>query len=138
MFFPKKTKYKKTFLLIKKGFECRTNKVLFGSFGIKAINSGFIKSMHIELIRRLISKHVKKFGKLWIRVYPRTSITRKPTEVRMGKGKGSHSFWAYYVRKGRILFEVKGLTRRKLMDIIFLCNRKLPIKVKLIKNYKFK
>ena len=134
MFFPKKVKYKKSFLLVKKGLDNRTKNVNFGSFGIKAINSGFLKSSHVELIRRFISKNVKKIGKLWIRVYPNISVTRKPIETRMGKGKGSHAFWVFFVRKGRVIFEIEGLDRKKVLDIVLYCNHRLPIKVKITKN----
>lgn len=134
MFFPKKTKYKKSFLLLKKGLEYRTKRVSFGSFGIKAIEDGFLQSSHIELIRRIISKKVKKIGSLWIRIFPFISKTKKPLAVRMGKGKGPHFCWVFFVRKGRVLFEVKGLTLREMRDVIFLCNQKLPLKVKILKK----
>ena len=134
MFFPKKTKYKKSFLLLKKGLENRTKKIDFGSFGIKAIDSGFVKSSHIEMIRRVISKKVKRIGFYWIRVFPFISKTKKPLAVRMGKGKGSHFCWVFFVRKGRVLFEIEGLSLREVRDIVFLCNQKLPIKVKILKK----
>jgi large subunit ribosomal protein L16 len=132
MFFPKNRKYNKSFMLMKKGIEYRTNKVVFGTFGIKAVGEGFIKSSHIETVRRLISKRVKRIGSFWIRIFPNVSITKKPLEVRMGKGKGAHSFWAFYVRKGRILFEIEGLNRKEVLDIVYFCNQKLPFKVKIL------
>jgi large subunit ribosomal protein L16 len=134
MFFPKKTKYKKSFLLLKKGLENRTKKINFGSYGIKAIDAGFIKSSHIEMIRRVISKKVKKIGSHWIRIFPFISKTKKPLAVRMGKGKGNHFCWVFFVRKGRVLFEIEGLSLREVRDIVFLCNQKLPIKVKILKK----
>jgi large subunit ribosomal protein L16 len=129
---PKKIKYKK----VKKGklvkFEFKSNKLNFGTIGLKAVNSGLVSARHIEACRQAISRKIKRKGKLWIRIFPDLPITSKPTESRMGKGKGSVSHWASRVRGGTTLFEVCGV---KDLKVVYKALRsggaKLPVKTKI-------
>ena len=129
---PKKTKYKK----IHKGrlsmFNFRTNNLKFGNIGLKATNSGTISSRHIEAARQAIVRKLNRKGKLWIRVFPSIPVTSKPTEVRMGKGKGNVSHWSLKVSAGTILFEVYGITKNIAIAAFKTGGAKLPIKTKIL------
>ena len=109
MLFPKKLRFKK----IKKGklkkYEYRSNFLKFGTIGLKAINSGFITSKQIESAKQAITKKIHRKGKVWVTVFPDQPITAKPTEVRMGKGKGAFSHWAAKVKGGSVIFEICGV-----------------------------
>ena len=109
--------------------------ITFGAFGIKALEYGKITARQIETARRVISKRVKNTGKFWIRIYPSKPVTRKPNEVRMGKGKGSVSFWVAVVKPGKILFEIEGINKTVANKVFESVSNKLPIKVGL--SYKF-
>ena len=104
--------------------------VSFGSFGLKALEAGWITSRQIESARIAISRRVRKFGRMWIRIFPDKSITKKPAETRMGKGKGSPEYWVAVVKPGRILFEIEGLNEKEADETYRLCTHKLPIKTK--------
>ena len=106
--------------------------VSFGSFGLKALEAGWITSRQIESARIAISRRVRKFGRMWIRIFPDKSITKKPAETRMGKGKGSPEYWVAVVKPGRILFEIEGLNEREAEETFRLCTHKLPIKTKTV------
>jgi len=106
--------------------------VSFGSFGLKALEAGWITSRQIESARIAISRRVRKFGRMWIRIFPDKSITKKPAETRMGKGKGSPEYWVAVVKPGRILFEIEGLNEKEAEETFRLCTHKLPIKTKTV------
>ena len=106
--------------------------VSFGSFGLKALEAGWITSRQIESARITISRRVRKVGRMWIRIFPDKSITKKPAETRMGKGKGSPEYWVAVVKPGRILFEIEGLNEKEAEETFRLCTHKLPIKTKTV------
>jgi large subunit ribosomal protein L16 len=125
---PKKSKYKK----IHKGnlprLEFRSNKLKFGIIGLKAAESGTISAKQIEAARQAITRKVKRKGKIWIRIFPKLPITSKPTEVRMGKGKGSVNYWSAKVGGGAVLFELCGVTPNIAIAAFRTGGAKLPIK----------
>jgi large subunit ribosomal protein L16 len=111
-----------------KGLTYRGTTVAFGKYGMKAITSGYVTARQIESARRAISRHVKRGGKLWIRIFPDKPITKKPLEVRQGKGKGSIDHWAAVVNPGRVLFEIEGVTEELAQEAFRLAAAKLPVK----------
>lgn len=125
---PKKTKYKK----VHKGklykYNFRSNNLKFGSIGLKAIKSGTISSRHIEAARQAIVRKLNRKGKLWIKIFPTIPITSKPTEVRMGKGKGNVSHWSVKVSAGTVLFEVGGIVKNIAITAFKTGGAKLPVK----------
>jgi len=125
---PKRSKYKK----IKKGklkkFEFKTNKLNFGTIGLKAIEAGMISAKQLEAARQAITRKIQRKGKLWIRIFPMLPITKKPTEVRMGKGKGPVSYWSSRVAGGTVLFELCGVTINTAISAFKTGGAKLPIK----------
>lgn len=132
MLFPKKTKYKKQFKGKLVGQTTKSNKIIYGKYAIKVIEENRITAKQIESARRTIVKKMKRLGFLWIRIFPNTPITSKPTENRMGKGKGAVSFWAAKVKKGQILYEISGLSLETAKKILTAGSNKLPIKTKFI------
>lgn len=128
---PRKTKYKKT----KKGklspLEFKANTIKFGEFGLKAQVAGIISARQIEAARRTIARKIKRKGKIWICIFPDLPITAKPTESRMGKGKGSVSYWAARVRGGTTLFEICGIPKHIATEALRAGSKKLPIKTKI-------
>jgi len=108
--------------------------VAFGSYGLKAMEAGWITSRQIEAARITISRRVRKFGRMWIRIFPDKSITKKPAETRMGKGKGAPEYWVAVVKPGRILFEIDGLDQKEAEEAFRLCSHKLPIKTKTVRR----
>jgi large subunit ribosomal protein L16 len=133
MYFPKHFKYNKAHKgPLPKGISVKSNQLAFGSFGLKTLEEGKITPKQIEATRIVISKNIKRYGKFWIRVFPDILVTKKPNEVRMGKGKGSFSHWICKIKKGRILFEIDGIEKEKAKKILNLARYKLPIKTKLI------
>ena len=115
-----------------RGMACTGDYVSFGSFGLKALEAGWITSRQIESARITISRRVRKVGRMWIRIFPDKSITKKPAETRMGKGKGSPEYWVAVVKPGRILFEIEGLDKKEAVETFRLCTYKLPIKTKTV------
>ena len=132
MLAPRKIKYRKTQKGRMRGMACTGDYVSFGSFGLKALEAGWITSRQIESARITISRRVRKFGRMWIRIFPDKSITKKPAETRMGKGKGSPEYWVAVVKPGRILFEIEGLDKKEAEETFRLCTYKLPIKTKTV------
>ncbi len=130
---PREKKYKKE--IKGKNLGISRESITFGVFGIKSLEYGRITARQIETARRAISKRVKNTGKFWICIYPSKPVTRKPNEVRMGKGKGSVSFWVAVVKPGKILFEIEGVTKTIANKVFSAVSNKLPIKVNL--SYKF-
>lgn len=132
MLFPKKTKYKKQFKGKLIGQTTKSNKIIYGKYAIKVIEENRITAKQIESARRTIVKKMKRLGFLWIRIFPNTPITSKPTENRMGKGKGAVSFWVAKVKRGQILYEISGLSLENAKKILKAGANKLPIKTKFI------
>lgn len=124
---PKRTKYRKQQKDRNRGIAIRGSKVSFGDFGLKATSRGRITARQIEAARRALSRHVKRGGKIWIRVFPDKPITKKPLEVRQGKGKGSVEYWVSLVQPGRILFEIEGISEELAREAFTLAAAKLPI-----------
>lgn len=136
MLFPKKVKYRKwQRVRMKEGtVETRGIDLAFGSFGLKALEASWITSNQIEASRKVISRSVQKTGKMWIRIFPDRSMTRKPPEVKMGKGKGDPVGFMFPVKPGRVLFEVDGLKREAAEITLKKAGAKLPIKTKVIER----
>lgn len=133
MLIPKYTKYKKAQKgFFPKGVSIRCNKLNFGKYGIKALESGKINSRQIESARRAIIRKTKRIGKVWIRMYPDIPVSRKPAEVRMGKGKGANEFWICKIKAGRILFEMDNISRIDAMSAYEYASSKLPILTKFV------
>jgi len=128
MLLPKRTKYRKQFKGKNRGVAHTGNKVSFGEFGLKALERGNITSRQIESARRAINRHVKRGGKIWIRIFPDVPITQKPLEVRMGKGKGSVEHWVCKVQPGKMLYEIEGVSEDVARQAFSLAAAKLPIK----------
>ena len=114
------------------GIATRGNSVAFGDFGLKCTDRGRLTARQIEAARRAISRHVKRGGRIWIRVFPDKPISTKPAEVRMGSGKGSPEFWAARVKPGRIMFEIDGVSHEIAAGAFERAAAKLPIKVKMV------
>jgi large subunit ribosomal protein L16 len=132
MLLPKKTKYRKQMKGRITGVATRGVEVSFGSFGLKAEGTDRITSRQIEAARRAMTRYIKRGGKIWIRIFPDTPITRKPAEVRMGSGKGSIDHYAAKVRPGRIMFEMDGVTEDVAREAMRLAAMKLPIKTRFV------
>jgi large subunit ribosomal protein L16 len=115
-----------------KGDAKRGTTIAFGSYGLKALDQHWLTDRQIEAARQALTRHMKREGNVWIRVFPDKPITRKPLEVRMGKGKGNLEFWAAVVKPGRILFEVDGVSEQTAKESLELAAGKLPIKTKFI------
>ena len=126
---PKKRKYRKDFKGRNRGLAVRGNKVSFGEFGMKAVTRGRITARQIEAARRTITRHLKRGGKVWIRIFPDKPITKKPLEVRQGKGKGSVEYWVAVIQPGKMLFEVAGVSKDLVQEAFRLAGAKLPVKV---------
>ena len=128
MLLPKRTKFRKQFRGKNRGIATTGNKVSFGEFGLKSLERGEITSRQIESARRAISRHVKRGGKIWIRIFPDTPITKKPLEVWMGKGKGSVEYWVAKIQPGKMLYEIEGVTEDIARQAFSLASAKLPVK----------
>lgn len=124
---PKRTKYRKTHKGRNDGLSWAGNAVSFGEFGLKTLDHGFLTARQIEAARRAITRHVKRGGKLWIRIFPDKPITKKPIEVRMGKGKGSVEYWVAPVQPGRMLYEIEGVPEDIAREAFRLAAAKLAV-----------
>ncbi|NOX09729.1 MAG: 50S ribosomal protein L16 [Gammaproteobacteria bacterium] len=125
---PKRTKFRKQHKGRNRGLALAGSKVSFGEFGLKAIARGQLTARQIEAARRAITRHVKRTGKLWIRVFPDVPITKKPIEVRMGKGKGNVEYWVCKIQPGRVLYEIEGVSEEIARHAFKLASAKLPMK----------
>lgn len=134
---PKKTKYRKMQKGKMKGNAGRGTTLAFGSFGIKALDECWITARQIEAARIAVTRYMKRQGQVWIRIFPDKPITKKPAEVRMGKGKGSPEYWASTVKPGRVLFECEGVDFETAKEALRLAAQKLPIKTKFIVSREF-
>jgi large subunit ribosomal protein L16 len=129
---PKKTKYRRMQKGKMKGTAQRGNTLAFGSFGIKALENAWITGRQIEAARQAITRHMKREGQLWIRIFPAKPITKKPAEVRMGKGKGAPEGFVYPITPGRIIFEVEGVPFHVAKEALRLGSQKFPITTKFV------
>ena len=129
---PKQSKYRRHHRGHRRGIAARGNYVAFGSFGLKAIEPGWITARQIESARITISRMVRNIGKMWIRIFPDKPITKKPAETRMGKGKGPPEYWVANVKPGRVLFEVEGISKEEAEEAFRSAAHKLPIKTRMV------
>ena len=134
MLSPKRTKFRKHHRGRLKGKACRGNKIMFGDYGMQALEPTWLTSRQIEATRRSITRSIRRAGKLWIRVFPDKPITERAAETRMGSGKGAVEFWVAAVKPGHILFELGGLPADLAVSALKTAAYKLPIKVKIAKN----
>ena len=124
---PKKTKYRKQQKGKLRGFATSGAKVSFGEYGLKAITRGRVTARQIEAARRAMTRHIKRGGKVWIRIFPEVPITKKPVEVRMGKGKGNVEYWVAKITPGKVLYEMEGVTEEVAREAFRLAAAKLPV-----------
>jgi len=132
MLSPKRTKFRKAFKGRIHGLAKGGSDLNFGSHGLKTIEPERITARQIEAARRAMTRHMKRQGRVWIRIFPDLPVTKKPTEVRMGKGKGSVEFWAAKVKPGRIMFELDGVTDEVAREALRLAAMKLPVKTRVV------
>ena len=132
MLMPRKTKYRKAQKGRNAGLATRGTEISFGSYGLKALENDRITSRQIESARRAMTRYIKRGGKIWIRIFPHTPITKKPAEVRMGKGKGALDHWVAVCHAGRIIFEADGVPMETAKEALRLAAQKLPIKTKFV------
>lgn len=125
---PARTKYRKQFKMRNRGVATRGNRVSFGEYGLKSVETGRITARQIEAARRAMSRHIKRGGKIWIRIFPDKPISKKPLEVRMGSGKGNVEYWVAQVQPGRMMFEIEGVTEELARQALRLAADKLPVK----------
>ena len=131
---PKRTKFRKQFKGRNRGVATSGNKVSFGEFGLKATARGRITARQIEAARRALTRHIKRGGKVWIRIFPDKPITKKPLEVRQGKGKGNVEYWVAEIKPGSMLFEMEGVTAELAQEALTLAAAKLPVTTKIEKR----
>jgi large subunit ribosomal protein L16 len=131
---PKRLKYRKVMKGRNRGLAQRGSKVSFGEFALKATGRGRITARQIEAARRTMTRHVKRGGKIWIRVFPDKPITTKPLEVRMGKGKGSVEYWVAQIQPGKVLFEMSGVPEELAAEAFALAAAKLPVSTTIVKR----
>jgi large subunit ribosomal protein L16 len=132
MLAPKRVKYRKQMKGRMRGKATRGNYVAFGDYGLQALEPGWITNRTIEAARIAMTRHIKRGGKVWIRIFPAKSITKKPLEVRMGKGKGNPEAWVAVVKPGRIMFELEGVAPEVAKRAMELAAAKLPVKTKFV------
>jgi large subunit ribosomal protein L16 len=131
---PKRTKFRKMHKGKNRGLAQSGNKVSFGTIGLKATGRGRITARQIEAARRAMTRHIKRGGKIWIRVFPDKPITEKPLEVRQGKGKGNVEYWVALVQPGKMLYEMEGVSEEVATEAFKLAAAKLPISTKIVKR----
>lgn len=132
---PKRVKYRKVQRGSRKGIAHSGTDLSFGEYGLKSLGRGWVKNTQIEACRVAINRHMKRKGKLWIRVYPDKPVTKKPIEVRMGKGKGNPEFWVAVVRPGTMLMEIDGVTDQLARESLRLAAAKLPVPTILVTRH---
>ena len=134
MLSPKKTKFRKQQKGRLRGVSKGGTDITFGDFGLQAMSNGLITARQIEAARIAMTRHVKRQGKIWIRIFPAKPITKRPAETRMGKGKGSVELWACPVNRGRVLYEMEGIPEDVAREALRLASHKLPIKTRFLKR----
>ncbi len=132
MLMPKRVKFRKAQRGRMNGVATRGASIAFGTFGLKALEPGWITSRQIEAARIALTRKMKRDGKVWIRIFPDKPVTKKPAETRMGKGKGAPEFWVAVVKPGRVMFEVGGVGTALANEALYLAAHKLPIKTKIV------
>jgi len=132
MLMPKRVKYRKQQRGRMRGKAQTGNQVAFGQYGIKALEAHWITSRQIEAARIAMTRHIKRGGKVWIRIFPDKPVTKKPAETRMGKGKGAPEYWVAVVKPGRVMFEIEGVSEDVAKEAMRLASQKLPIKTKFV------
>ena len=134
MLSPKKVKFRKQQKGRMKGFAYRGGKLNFGEYGLQAVECGTISAKQIEAARIAMTRHVKRGGRVWIRIFPDKPFTKKPAEVRMGKGKGAPEGWQAVIRPGRILYEMEGVSREMAKEALRLASHKLAVKTRFVER----
>jgi large subunit ribosomal protein L16 len=129
---PKRTKFRKQFKGRNRGLATTGSKVSFGEYGLKAVERGKITARQIEAARRAMTRHIKRGGKIWIRVFPDVPVSKKPLEVRMGKGKGNVEFWVCKIQPGRVLYEMEGVSETIAREAFRLASAKIPFKTSFV------
>ncbi|APZ44078.1 50S ribosomal protein L16 [Acidihalobacter ferrooxydans] len=129
---PKRTKFRKQFKGRNRGLATVGNAVSFGEYGLKALDRGRITARQIEAARRAMTRHIKRGGKIWIRVFPDVPVTKKPLEVRQGKGKGNVEYWVAKIQPGKVLYEMEGVSEEIAREAFRLAAAKLPIKTTVV------
>ena len=132
MLSPKRVKFRKQFKGRMNGLSHTGNTVAFGTFGLQALEPGWVTSRQIEAARVALTRHIKRGGKVWIRIFPDKPITKKPAETRMGKGKGSPEMWVAVVKPGRVMFELEGVSPEIAQKAMALASAKMPVKTKFV------
>jgi large subunit ribosomal protein L16 len=132
MLSPKKMKYRKKQKGRMKGLAYRGSSVSFGDYGLVAMDCGWVTARQIEAARMAITRHVKRLGKLWIRIFPDKPISKKPLETRMGKGKGNPEEWVCVVKPGRVMYEIQGVNEQIAREALRLAGSKLPMRTRII------
>ena len=132
MLMPKRVKYRRVHRGRMTGVASRGNKIAYGEFGIQAVEPGWITGNQIEAARIAMTRHIKRGGKVWIKIFPDKPITEKPAETRMGSGKGSPEYWVAVVKPGRVMFEMDGVAPEVAKEAMRLAGHKLPIKTKFV------
>ncbi len=131
---PKRTKFRKQQKGRNRGLSLTANKVSFGDYGLKSVTRGLLTARQIEAGRRAITRHVRRGGKLWIRVFPDKPITAKPVEVRMGKGKGNIEYWAAVIKPGRMIYEIQGVSEEVARRAFEKAGAKFPVQTTFVKR----
>ncbi|WP_142413445.1 50S ribosomal protein L16 [Hathewaya massiliensis] len=138
MLMPKRVKHRKVQRGRMKGKATRGNFIAYGEYGLQATECGWITSNQIEAARIAINRHVKRGGKVWIKIFPDKPVTEKPAETRMGSGKGSPEYWVAVIKPGRVLFEIAGVSEELAREAMRLASHKLPVKTKFVSRENFK
>ena len=136
MLMPKRVKYRKQQRGRRRGKAYRGSAISFGEFGLKAMEPAWLTNKQIEAARVALTRHIKRGGKVWIRIFPDKPVTVKPAETRMGKGKGAPDHWVAVIKPGRVLFELEGVTTQLAREALSLAAAKLPIKTKFVTRTK--
>lgn len=134
MLSPNRTKFRKVHKGRIRGMAKGGSDITFGDFGLQAISSGRLTARQIEAARIAMTRHVKRVGKIWIRVFPDKPVTKKPAETRMGKGKGGVELWVAVVKRGRVLYEMEGVSEELAREALRLAARKLPLKTRFLRR----
>ena len=134
MLLPKKTKYRKVRIGTNEGVATRGNYIAFGEYGLQSMGNERITSRQIEASRQAMTRYIKRGGKIWIRIFPHTPVTRKPLDVKMGSGKGNPEFFVAKVKAGTVMFEMQGVAEDVAREAMRLASHKLPIKTRFIKR----
>ncbi|MEO6133380.1 MAG: 50S ribosomal protein L16 [Saprospiraceae bacterium] len=134
---PKRTKYRKQQKGKNRGIAWKGSDIAFGSFALKSLDNARITSRQIEAARIAMTRHMKREGAVWIRIFPDKPVTKKPQEVRMGKGKGAHDHWVALVQPGRIMFELEGVSQQIAFEALQLAAQKLPVKTRTVVRHDY-